>query len=225
MPYHNPNLTTALFSRAKTLILFPERPERKNRVCKPRKMKISDVKHRNQIPQLLTELGLIGIGAEIGVAEGYNAWNILENWSGTLYLIDPYRILNTPGFSGHGEDTDEKQEARYQRVLRTSQRFGRRCNLRRLTSEDASFHFREAELDFVYIDAQHDYPSIKRDIELWHSKVRLGGLLCGHDYLSGIHNGQEYGVQQAVDELAAANGLEVFVTAEPDWPSWILRKL
>lgn len=34
----------------------------------------------------------------------------------------------------------------------------------------------------VFIDARHDYESVANDIKLWSPKVKIGGVLCGHDY-------------------------------------------
>ena len=46
----------------------------------------------------------------------------------------------------------------------------------------------------VFLDAAHDYDSIKADITAWRPKCRH--TLCGHDY----NNGHD-GVRRAVDEL------------------------
>ena len=37
-------------------------------------------------------------------------------------------------------------------------------------------------VDFVYIDAEHDYDSVKQDLSVWFPKVKVGGFLAGHDY-------------------------------------------
>ena len=37
-------------------------------------------------------------------------------------------------------------------------------------------------IDFVYIDAEHDYDSVKQDLSVWFPKVKIGGFLAGHDY-------------------------------------------
>lgn len=48
--------------------------------------------------------------------------------------------------------------------------------------------------DMIFLDASHAYEDVAADIEAWRSKVRPGGILCGHDY------GTWPGVKQAVDE-------------------------
>ncbi|PNH09787.1 hypothetical protein TSOC_003561, partial [Tetrabaena socialis] len=38
-------------------------------------------------------------------------------------------------------------------------------------------------VDFVYVDARHDYCGVTEDLELYWPKVRSGGVMAGHDYL------------------------------------------
>ena len=64
----------------------------------------------------------------------------------------------------------------------------------RATSEVAGAGFPD-EADLVFIDALHDYQSVKQDIELWWSLVREGGYLVLHDF-----NHSWPGVQRAVAE-------------------------
>jgi len=64
------------------------------------------------------------------------------------------------------------------------------------TSENASKQFLNNSIDYIMIDAGHDYDSVKDDINHWYHKVKPGGIISGDDY------GGSYfpGVTKAVDE-------------------------
>lgn len=49
-------------------------------------------------------------------------------------------------------------------------------------SVKASSLFGTASLEWVHLDARHDYASVKADIESWLPKVKPGGWLSGDDY-------------------------------------------
>lgn len=67
--------------------------------------------------------------------------------------------------------------------------------LRAERSWEAAKHYQDSSLDFVFIDANHKYPSVVQDIAAWRPKIKPGGLICGHDY------SQDYpGVMLAVCE-------------------------
>lgn len=59
--------------------------------------------------------------------------------------------------------------------------FSERIKKYKGTSEDAATAL--SGFDIIYLDADHSEESIKRDIELWLPHVKLGGFLCGHDYI------------------------------------------
>src|SRR5690242_16732109 len=56
------------------------------------------------------------------------------------------------------------------------------------------------EPDMVFIDGDHDYENVYRDISIWQQKLAPGGLLCGDDITWP-------GVKQAVGELISSVGL------------------
>ena len=37
-------------------------------------------------------------------------------------------------------------------------------------------------LDFIYIDGDHSYSAVKKDIVAWIPKVKTNGVICGHDF-------------------------------------------
>lgn len=80
----------------------------------------------------------------------------------------------------------------------------------RMTSLEAAQLYQDGSLDFVFIDASHDYENVKADILAWKPKVKSGGYIGGHD-LHAVFPG----VEQAVREL--------FPTFEIVGCSWLVR--
>lgn len=63
-------------------------------------------------------------------------------------------------------------------------------------SVDAAKDFKDESIDFVYIDASHEYEDVRDDIRAWLPKVKTGGIIAGDDYSIGF-----MGVIRAVNEL------------------------
>jgi hypothetical protein len=59
--------------------------------------------------------------------------------------------------------------------------------------------FPDNSIDFVFIDASHEYEDVKNDILAWYPKVKVGGILAGHDYY--VHDEFASGVKKAVNEI------------------------
>lgn len=53
---------------------------------------------------------------------------------------------------------------------------------KRLPSIEAAKLYADNSLDFVFIDANHDFDSVAADINEWLPKIKPGGIIAGHDY-------------------------------------------
>ena len=47
---------------------------------------------------------------------------------------------------------------------------------------DTAGRFPDASVDLVFIDADHSYDAVRRDIRSWHGKLKPGALMAGHDW-------------------------------------------
>lgn len=146
------------------------------------------------IADLVREHGL-RVGAEIGVAEGRFSAGLLSLCPDLrLWAFDDYR----PGYkTWMGTEWDAAaQEANKATFLAILPRFARRLTFVEKSSLEAAAWLDDGALDFVFIDADHDYDAVKADIAAWTPKVRPGGFITGHDY-----DREKFpGVIRAVDE-------------------------
>lgn len=171
----------------------------------------------------LNFLGLCGQGAEIGVYRGEYSELLLQTWSGQrLYSIDPWVQFDREEYVDVCNLSERDQEKNVRSSAERLGVFGTRSAILRQTSEQAATQFAAGSLDFVYIDAQHHYEAVCRDLALWADKVRPGGIVGGHDYLDGDIDSGVYGVKRAVDEWCRARDLTPSVTREGPYPSWFV---
>jgi hypothetical protein len=82
----------------------------------------------------------------------------------------------------------------------------------RMPSLDAVNLYDDNSLDFVFIDASHDYENVKKDIIAWYPKVKSNGLFAGHDYDPSWE-----GVVRAVDEFINERGYTLSIKSELCW--------
>lgn len=133
-------------------------------------------------------------GAEIGVEKGEHSLQILQSLNvKLLHCIDPWIEFKQCGKDYWGSGLGENL---YQTTCKNLEHFQNVKIIRKLSLEAVKM-FQDNSLDFVYIDANHQYESVKADILAWYPKVKVGGVLSGHDYCDIW-----VGVKQAVNEFS-----------------------
>lgn len=155
-----------------------------------------------------------GIGVEIGTFEGYNATNVLKYCSlEKLYCIDPYRPY-VDEVGGLGGLAPETWDALYEKVQK---RVEGGAEVIRKPSLEAVNNFVDNSLDFVYLDGDHSRENVLKEINSWLPKVKVGGILGGHDC-------KETGVLGAVTEWGYNNPQynNMIYTQSNDW--WLIKQ-
>ena len=179
-------------------------------------------------------------GCEIGVWEGGFMSFLLASTSMHIIGIDPWLATHSyeETYGSYTMEDIEKdpqlrgndgyvwQEARYMATLNNLKKFPlKRWSVLRGYSYNLKHFFSDGQLDFVYIDGEHSYEAVSKDISDWWPKIASGGILAGHDY-----NDTNPGSVQAVDEHAELNSIEFKITGtspekgDADAASWAFIK-
>jgi predicted O-methyltransferase YrrM len=151
---------------------------------------------RKRLIQYFPEWGL-RYGAEIGVDRGRFSEFMFQHIPNLkLYCIDNWHWKL-------------RGESRYKSTLDRLKPYN--ATILRDTSMNALQFITDASLDFVYIDANHEFDFVMQDIIEWSKKVRPGGLVLMHDWYK-FRGG---GVVDAVNAYTNAHGIiQWFITDE-----------
>lgn len=177
-----------------------------------------EIWHRDDLPLLCNWRKLYRC-VEVGVDRG--------NWS-RLFLDRFPQIKEWWGvddWSAYGEMNFDR-EADYLMAVANIQPHSPRAKLIRASSAAAASCFGPGSVDFVYVDAAHDFDSVATDLWAWWPTISDHGILAGHDWTDHPHH---EGVKRAVAEFAKEHGLKVYLTAVDGYdaetcPSWYMYK-
>eukprot|EP00854_Cymbomonas_tetramitiformis_P016227 gene16227-19257_t len=215
-------------------------------------MDLTSFKHTLPPLQERVELGVLcealglKVGLEIGVQRAEFTREILEKWKSfeKMYLLDPWEAqTNYVDIANKNNDEHEKILRQAKKNVAPFQNAASdKIEFIRGYSNTKANMFDDLSLDYVYVDARHDYCGVSEDISLYWPKVSCGGILAGHDYLSAdevnfltkkqnwalcgngtIHLGA---VRTAVNEFADRHKVQLMVTYRERYHfnSWYMRK-
>lgn len=159
-------------------------------------------KTRDDLAVLMGEIGF-KVGAEIGVLAGYYSRKLCESIP-DLYIrcVDPWL--------GFRRNSQNRMDFYYERFCRRVKPY--HADVLKKTSMEALNDVPDGSLDFVYIDAMHEFDSVMFDIICWNGKVKHGGMIAGHDYSPASWCN---GVMRAVDTFTEVHGIKQwYITCE-----------
>ena len=144
------------------------------------------------------------VGAELGILYGDTYMYLLQNCP-DLKLIGIDAGMNDRKWKAIEATTTEELLSfppgeHHIKLVEWAKEFNKifpdrpRAVIRRDFTRHAAKYYRDQSLDFIFIDASHDYDSVLEDIKIWAPKVRKGGLISGHDI-------NDPAVKKAVDEV------------------------
>jgi hypothetical protein len=146
--------------------------------------------YRDQVSKVVDTAHFVEIGAWKGKSTAYMSTEIVN--SGKQIKFD---VVDTwQGSLEHQNDPEVTQGTLFDIFLTNLKPVEGVFTAVRLPSVEASKQYADASLDFVLIDASHEYLDVKADIQAWLPKVKPGGMLAGDDI-------NWPGVNRAVAEL------------------------
>ena len=147
---------------------------------------------------------------EVGVQGGGNASAMSEVLRPKMfYLVDAYHTV----IDGNEVFTKDEANRWFKEACLNIWNIPN-CQFILKNSREASLYVPN-NLDLVYIDATHTQLSLMIDIACWYPKIRMGGIICGHDYKKDLPPNQ---VRAIVDFLFK----DKVQTGDVDW--WIVKE-
>ena len=171
---------------------------------------------------MFNDIELLGEGVEIGTFKGEFAEKILSTWNGRrLHCVDNWTEWKHDPKLYRVAPTQSEQDKFYAETVIRLAKFGERSNIIREPSLVAVNRFADSSLDFVYVDASHEYQDVLNDMNAWCPKVKAGGILCGDDFTSAYP-----GVILAVKDFARLKGVDfvAWSASESPRPQWFIYK-
>lgn len=120
---------------------------------------------------------IVEVGSFLGKSAAFMAVEILNSGKRIRFVcVDPFTAHLGAGVydsrAGIGEFLSNMKRGGVEHLVEVKQAL----------SVDAAELFADGSIDFVFIDAAHDYENVRADICAWLPKIKHGGVLAGHDY-------------------------------------------
>jgi predicted O-methyltransferase YrrM len=120
----------------------------------------------------------VEVGAYYGKSAAYMAVEIINSGKDIKFdCVDTWDFVPS-----QTEISQEMCEGLYEIFLKNIEPVKNKITPIKALSWDGAAFYEDNSLDFVFIDAAHDYESVKKDINAWFPKVKKGGVIAGHDY-------------------------------------------
>jgi predicted O-methyltransferase YrrM len=136
--------------------------------------------YRSQVAQAPSPAHFVEVGSWKGRSSAFMAVEIIN--SGKTIKFDCVDTWLGDAGIGMSQDAYIQSGTLYEHFLANLKPVEGHYTPVRATSVEAAALYEDDSLDFVFIDAAHDYDNVLADITAWLPKVKVGGVISGHDY-------------------------------------------
>ena len=150
--------------------------------------------YRSMVERAVDGAVFVEVGCFYGRSTLYRAQQIAQSGKQiSLHCVD----LWSDDLQSNGQK--QRGEMVYAQFLINLEPYLPTIAIHRGSSWDMAENFEDGSCDFIFIDADHEYESVLKDLKAWHPKVKSGGVIAGHDYsykpvTRAVHEFYEAGV-------------------------------
>jgi len=154
---------------------------------------------------------------EIGTWKGKSAIYMAEKIKDSgknikFYTVDLFEYVQ--GYESFTNDGESLSDSFLDEVMANVSPIKDYINIIKGRSYEIADQFEDKSIDFIFIDGDHSYLGVKKDLEAWYPKIKLDRIIAGHDYSE-----RSCGVKKAVDEFFAKNKISI------NRSSWIFNTI
>jgi hypothetical protein len=150
-------------------------------------------------------------GAEIGVDKGdFSLALFKEIPKLKMICVDPW----------HGESRRAKRKMKIAHEKTKQQLKNYDAQIIKDTSLNAVKNIKDESLDFIHIDGNHSFDFCITDLVFWSHKVKIGGIISGHDYMQHYR----FGVIEAVNAYTRAHNIIDWYLVKGNVPTYFWVK-
>jgi len=173
---------------------------------------------RRDLVELMKDLKLPLIAAEVGVADGLFSQELLTKGIEKLYMVDLWERV--PFIDGMASWDDDFHANNYKEAMERVEDFKDKVVVLKGFSYKMAKEIEDESLGLVFIDGDHTYLGVKCDIEAYYPKLVKGGIMAFHDFGNEV-----YGVNRAVQEFTKNEGINILLeNGEPSlWSAYIIK--
>jgi hypothetical protein len=153
--------------------------------CPPANV-VEPIRYRIDLGHVLRARGA-KIGAELGVQQGVFAESVLTNWANAeeYVLVDIW--AHQDKYEDQANVDQRTQNVYYDETMKRMDACKKKGVVQKITvcrnfTLSCVDQYPDEHFDFVYVDARHDYKAVLEDLRAWWPKVKMGGIMAGHDY-------------------------------------------
>jgi predicted O-methyltransferase YrrM len=168
--------------------------------------------YKRMVDRMVDGSHCVEVGTWMGASAAFMAVEIINSGKNVKFdCVDTWK-----GSVEHCNVQEVINDTLFEKFLSNIEPVKHIINPIRMNSVTAAGLYNNESLDFVFIDACHDYEAVKKDVEAWYPKVKRGGIISGHDYNTWD------GVTRAVNEYAKVHNYSLETPDEPD--CWSIAK-